>query len=99
MILQPVEYKVLVLLDPTERVTEGGIVLPEDVADKEQQKQVVGTLIAVGGNAFQEVLDPIPQVGDKVMIAKYSGLVHKANGKEYRLCNDKDIGAIVRSEQ
>lgn len=95
--ITPVEYKVLILPEIVEEVTQGGIVLARSVVEAEQTAEVNATLVAVGGSAFDDWKDGRkPQVGDKVMVAKYSGVLCKGkDGKEYRVINDKDILAIL----
>ena len=95
--IQPVEYKVLVLPEQIEEKTEGGIILPDTTKEKEEWAQIKATLVAVGGNAFKDPdwNEPVPQIGDQVYIAKYAGnFIEGIDGKEYRLCNDKDIAGI-----
>jgi len=95
--LSPVEYKILIKPEEVERKTESGIILTDKVTDREKMAQVRGTLIAIGGNAFEDWQEPIPKVGDSVSYAKYAGLiVEGVDGTEYRLANDKDITAIVK---
>jgi len=97
--LLPVEYKILVLPEEVERKTESGIILTEKITEREKMAQVRGKLVAIGGNAFEDWQDPIPQVGDTISYAKYAGLVVKGkDGVEYRLANDKDITAIVKED-
>jgi len=97
--LQPVEFKVLIELDEVGKKTGGGLFLPDTVREKEQMMQVKATLIAVGGNAFDDMTDPVPVVGDKVYVAKAAGYnVTGMDGKQYRLMNDKDIAAIIMEE-
>jgi chaperonin GroES len=94
--LQPCEYKVLIEPEEVEQKSTGGIILAPTTTEKEKMAQVRGTLVAVGGNAFEDWLPPVPKVGDQVWYAKFSGLVVKGkDGKELRLTNDKDIAAIV----
>lgn len=95
--IQPVEYKVLVLPEQIEEKTQGGIYYPDQTHEKEEWAQIKATLVAMGGNAFKdpEWQQPVPQIGDQVYIAKYAGnFINGIDGKEYRLCSDKDIGAI-----
>ncbi len=82
--------------DPTlKSAVAAGFVLP-DSQEKErlQHSQVEGTLIAVGGNCFDDWKDPIPEVGDKVIFDKYAGFIKEVGGKEYRVISDTDILAI-----
>ena len=99
--LQPVEYKVLVKLDEEQTTTSGGLFIPETVRDQRQLAQVQGTLIAAGGNAFQDWNEPMPHAGDRVYVGKYAGIVvHGADGcRCYKLCNDKDIAGIIMEEK
>jgi len=44
--------RVVVKPDEIEEVTEGGIVIPDNVTEQHQQAQATGTLVAVGPDAF-----------------------------------------------
>ena len=95
----PVEYKVLVKLEEMEKTTVGGIIIPDDRHERDQMAQTEATLIAVGGNAFEDWNGDIPVVGDRVLVSKYAG--ERTNGKDdnpFRLCVDKDICAIIRGD-
>lgn len=95
----PVEYKVVVLPDEPKDVTSGGIVVPDVVKDKLKWRTSKATLVAVGGNAFQDWQPPIPKPGDRVYVAIAAGIVHVGpDGREYRIVNDKDIAGIIEWE-
>ena len=102
----PLEYKVLVEpsaaeVDPAlARAKAMGLQLPPEVLEREFAAQIVATFISAGGNAFEDWKDKrLPKAGDSVLIAKYAGVTVKgADGVEYRLLNDKDLGAILTSE-
>lgn len=102
-VLHPIEYKVIVkpdLIEETDpmikRCKEAGLELPDSEKERDKQRQITGTLVAVGGRAFEEFGDPMPKVGDKVYFAKYSGLILKSDDKtEFRLMNDKDITGVL----
>ncbi|MCF4166343.1 co-chaperone GroES [Zavarzinia compransoris] len=92
----PTEYRVLVKLDPIEEKTRGGIIVPDDTKERQQMAQIAGTLVAVGGNAFADWNEPIPSVGDRVLIAKYAGDRPPIDQREtYAIANDKDVVAII----
>jgi len=99
--IQPIEYKVLVLPDILSDATVGGIIRPDRVKEIEQAAAVRGWLVAAGGKAFQDFGEPMPKIGDRIQYAKYSGVheVPGADGKQYILCNDKDIAAIIEEEE
>lgn len=95
--IRPLEYKVLIKPDQVEEVSKGGIILVDQTKDKQKFATDCGELIAVGAIAFTEPdwLDR-PQVGDKVLYDRYAGsLVRGTDGVEYRLMNDKEIGAVL----
>lgn len=99
--IKPVEFKVLILPAPVEQRTVGGIIIPDDPHERDQWAQVKGTLAAKGGRAFEDwPEDDQPYIGSLVYFRKYEGiLIMGADGKEYRLCTDKDIGAVVEDEK
>ena len=50
----PSGNRVVVRPDEVERVSEGGIIIPEADAEKHQMAQSTGTLVAMGPDAFKE---------------------------------------------
>src|SRR3990167_9330590 len=98
MKVTPLEYRVLIKPDTFEKKTNSGIIIPDTVAEKHQMAQETGTLIAFGGNAFIDWKDArLPAIGDKVMFGKYQGAVIEVDGIKHRICNDKDITAILEA--
>lgn len=97
MKIQPLDLRVLVELESTEVKTAGGIIIPETVNERNKMAEVRGKLIAMGENAFSEMNEK-PKIGDRVMIAKYSGVELKKDNPDdpsMRICNDEDIVAIL----
>lgn len=100
----PIEYRILVKIGKIEEKTSGGLILPEAHRDKEIHHQVEAELINYGALAFTDSdgapIDDRPEPGDRIIIAKYSGLaVQDKEGNLYRFANDKDVVAIVRTER
>ncbi|KKN77970.1 hypothetical protein LCGC14_0355350 [marine sediment metagenome] len=101
--IYPVEYKVLIRLDPIDGKT-GSIFLPDDHLTRKQMAQPVATLIACGALAFQdpqgdgEKWPDAPKPGDKIIVGKYDGMPPGADDIEnlLRICNDTDVVAVVR---
>jgi chaperonin GroES len=100
----PLDLRVLVLPDSVEKVTAGGIIIPEAHADSKKMAMMFGTVIAVGENAWEEASARsakfvAPQPGDRVVFAKYGGVVIEGADKvEYRLMNDVDVIGKVLEE-
>lgn len=91
--LKPLADRVVVKLVSAEEKTQGGIVLPDTAKEKPQEAEVVavgpGKLLENGTRQPMEV-----KVGDKVIIAKYSGTEVKYQGEEYLILRESDILAI-----
>ncbi|MHA2266020.1 MAG: hypothetical protein ACXAEN_26810 [Candidatus Thorarchaeota archaeon] len=98
--IQPVEDKLLLLPDESTAKIRG-IIKPDMVRDQEQMAQVRALLVAVGGNCFEDWDDPIPKVGDRVMVMKYAGIhgIEGAEGRTYQICTARDITAILTAEE
>lgn len=98
----PVEYKVLILPDIVEDKSAGGMYLPDSVRDRQQYAMDRGAILAIGDGFFCELPGPSPKVGDKVIFNKYAGslitIYIEGVRREARLCNDKDICAILKEE-
>jgi co-chaperonin GroES (HSP10) len=98
--IQPSEFKVLILQDEVEKITKGGIHIPDEAHERDQYAAMTGVIIAVSPLAFTYENWPEgarkPSVGDRVVFAKYAGAVCKGkDGVEYRLVNDRDICAVM----
>jgi len=86
-----------VLLEPIkeEEKTKTGIYLPES-AEKEKPEQ--GKVIAVGPGRRDEKGNLIPvsvKPGQKVLFKKYGPDEIKVDDKEYLICKEEDIVAII----
>jgi co-chaperonin GroES (HSP10) len=99
----PLEFNVVVELDPVEEVTAGGIILTKAHTEREELSCEEGTLVAISPHAFSYVEDwgetPKPQVGQRVMLKRFDGLLRKRkiDGAErtYRIVQDKSVVALI----
>jgi len=98
----PVEFKVLIKPDKIEDRSAGGIYLPDSAREREEYATDRGEILAVGPQFFDDLGEPKPKVGDKVLFNKYAGSLFDTDidGKrtKVRLMNDKDICAILKEE-
>ncbi len=94
MNIQPLNDRVVIKRMEEERLSAGGIVIP----DTATEKPIKGEVIAVGEG---KVLDngttkkPAVKAGDKVLFGKYSGTEVKLNGTEYLVVREDDSFAIL----
>jgi chaperonin GroES len=94
MKLRPLHDRVIVKRVEEEKVSAGGIVIPDNVAEK----PIRGKVLAVGNgkileNGEQRKLDV--KVGDTVLFGKYSGTEVKVEGDDLLVMREDDIMAII----
>jgi chaperonin GroES len=94
MKLRPLHDRLVVKRLDNERKTASGIVIPDNVAEKPDQ----GEVLAVGNGKILEdgkvrALDV--KVGDKVLFGKYSGQTVKVDGDELLVLREDDIMAVI----
>ncbi|MDZ4348881.1 MAG: co-chaperone GroES [Xanthomonadaceae bacterium] len=93
MNIQPLHDRVVIKRMEEEKVSAGGIVIP----DSAKEKPIKGEVIAVGeGKPLDNGQTRAPKVkaGDKVLFGKYSGTEIKIDGEEYLVAREDDILAI-----
>ncbi len=102
MKIAPIGTKVLIKVDDIEETTRGGIYLPPGARENAKFKQEKGTLVAKGDTAFKELSEfeqKSLKPGARVLMCAYAGTNFKHNNQMYRLCNDKDITAILEENK
>ena len=84
-----------ILLKPMEikKVSAGGIILStESNSEREQMGNTTGIVFEMGDQCYEDYSGAWCAVGDKVIFAKYAGLMYRGrDGLEYRVINDTDI--------
>jgi chaperonin GroES len=94
--VQPTKYRALVLPDEVNDLTEGGIAIPGQSANKAENGQTEGEFISAGGKAFNDWNpDEVPKTGQRVVFERYAGqMLTGEDGLEYRLMNDDQIVGV-----
>ena len=90
--------RVMVEVEPPKKTSEGGIVIPDSVLEKEHDSISEGILIKIGDTAFKEWAIKPPAIGSKVYFVKYAGKELVMDEKYYRVINDEDIYACHKEE-
>lgn len=93
--LIPLGHRVLLQTKQLNRKTDGGIILPDDYAEKQDMAQMEAVVLDSGEEAFASMVIQ-PKQGDKVMISKFAGLVYVIDDVEYRMVNDDDIVGLFK---
>ena len=94
MKIRPLHDRVIVKRLEEERKSAGGIVIPDNAAEKPDQVEV----LAVGHGKILEdgkvrALDV--KVGDRVLFGKYSGQAVKVEGEELLVMREEDIMGVI----
>ena len=93
MKIRPLHDRVVIRRKEEERLSPGGIVIP----DTAKEKPVRGEVLAVGNGKILEDGRTIPlavKVGDEVLFGKYSGNEIKVDGEELVVMREDDIMAV-----
>ncbi len=93
MNIKPLADNVVIKATEAEETTKSGIVLTAAAKEKPQVAEVVA--VGPGGVVDGKEVKMTVNVGDKVIIAKYSGTEIKIDGEEYTILRQSDILAIV----
>jgi len=94
MALRPPHDRVIIKRLEEEKVSAGGIVIPDSAAEK----PIRGEVIAAGNGKILEdgKVRPIAvKKGDKVLFGKYSGTEVKVDGQELLVMREEDILAVI----
>jgi chaperonin GroES len=94
MKIRPLHDRVIVKRLDTERKTTSGIVIPDNVAEKPDQGEVMA--IGPGKKDDNGKLIPVDlKVGDRVLFGKYSGQTVKVEGDELLVMREEDIMGVI----
>ncbi len=93
MTIKPLTDRVVVKMVEAEETTKGGIILAAAAQEKPQIAEVVA--VGPGGVVDGKEVKMYLNVGDKVIMSKYSGTEVKLDGVEYTIVRQSDILAVV----
>ena len=89
MNVKPLSDRVLILPNPAEEKTAGGLFIP----DTAKEKPLAGKVIAVGPGTSEVKMEV--KVGDHVLYGKYAGTEIQIDGESYIIMRQSDILAII----
>ena len=92
--IKPLYDRVVIKRMEEEKLSAGGIVIP----DSATEKPIKGEVVAVGtGKVLDngQVRAPQVKVGDKVLFGKYSGTEVKLDGQELLVVKEDDLFAVL----
>ena len=94
MTLRPLHDRVIIKRLEEEKMSAGGIVIPDSAAEK----PVRGEVVAAGTGKILEdgKVRPIAvKAGDKVLFGKYSGTEVKIDGEDLLVMREEDLLAVI----
>ncbi|MGD8976947.1 MAG: co-chaperone GroES [Gammaproteobacteria bacterium] len=94
MKIRPLHDRVVIKRTEEERMSPGGIVIP----DTATEKPIKGEVVAVGKGKILEGGDVRPldlKQGDKVLFGKYSGTEVKVEGEDFLVMREDDVMAVI----
>lgn len=93
MTIKPLADRVVIKSVEAEETTKSGIILTAAAQEKPSIAEVVA--VGPGGTVDGKEVEMFVNVGDKVLISKYSGTEVKVDGVEYSIVRQDDILAVV----
>ena len=89
MNVKPLSDRVLILPNPAEEKTAGGLIIP----DTAKEKPLAGKVVAAGPGTSEIKMEV--KVGDEVLYGKYSGTEIHVDGEDYLIMKQADILAVI----
>lgn len=103
--IKPAGHYILIKPEALEKVSVGGIILNDDMVNRENTAKVRGELVAVGKNAWAAFDDgePWAHVGDKVYFKRHvsdkvedmNDLNEAGDPQTYFLMSDENLLAVI----
>lgn len=98
---QPTGWRILVMPYKGKAKTEGGLIVPDQIREREALATVVAYVMRLGPlaycdpNKFGENAEPWCREGQWVCIGRYAGSRFKIDGGEVRIINDDEVIATI----
>ncbi len=97
----PVGHSILVAPCRQSEITQGGIVQTEERLDLELEASIVGKVVELGPDAYQNkrIFSGAPwcEEGDYILMKSYSGYKCMVNGIAFRFINDDTVQGTVKN--
>ena len=97
---QPTGWRLLVMPYMGRATTDGGVLIPDQIRDREALATVVAYVLKVGPLAYKDPNKfgsgvPWCKEGDWICIGRYAGARFKIEGGEVRIINDDEVIATI----
>jgi len=99
----PTGWRLLILPYRGRGKTEGGILLPDAVVDRESVATVCGYVLKAGPLAYKDKEkfpgEPWCKEKDWIIFGRYAGARFKIDGGEVRILNDDEVIAVIQEPE
>ncbi|GIL17669.1 MAG: 10 kDa chaperonin [Oligoflexia bacterium] len=96
-IISPLDNRIIVQLETGERISPGGIILPDTSEMSGNQKGIV-VAVGRGRRDSKGKIHPLDvQIGDKVMMSEHAGDSIEILGQKVRILRETDVLGVVQS--
>lgn len=96
---QPTGWRILILPFQGKKKSEGGVIIPDQVRERESLATVCGYVLRMGPDCYKDpdkfTAGPWCSQGDWVIFGRYAGSRFKIEGGEVRIINDDEILATI----
>jgi chaperonin GroES len=92
--IKPLGDRILVEAVEENKVSKGGIVIPDTAKEKPMESRVV----ALGTGKTDDNGKKVPfemKKGDRLLVARYGGTEIKLEGREYKILSSDDVLALL----
>ena len=100
---KPTGWRILILPYKGKGKTAGGVLLPDQIIDREAVATVCGYVLQMGPLAYKDKKKfpegPWCAEKDWVIFGRYSGARFKIDGGEVRILNDDEIIAVIQDPE
>lgn len=94
MKFRPLHDRVVIKRIDAQEKTKGGIIIPDNAAEKPQEGKVVA--VGPGGRDESGKITPIDvKAGDRVLFGKWSGTEVKIDGEELLIMKESDLMVVL----
>ena len=99
----PTGWRLLILPYRGKGKSQGGVLLPDAVVDRESVATVCGYVLKVGPLAYEDrkkfPRGPWCREKDWIIFGRYAGARFKIDGGEVRVLNDDDVIAVIQDPE
>jgi co-chaperonin GroES (HSP10) len=89
-------HRLIIEVEQQEEKTVNGIILADETLNREKQAYMYAKVLAIGADAWLDKTSDAADVGDRIIIARYTGTrLQDVGNREIRFVSDLDILGVA----